>query len=167
MEYAALNPEKSDIHLLQELAEAAARSQQFPFWFITIIQSDFSNYASRLGKRHQREWAKVQQRFFDVPCLLDDADSIQLVASALNSSAKSQVINNIFINKVATSCTSLAPKGFEASFEDWCRASYPIHPTSLVIMPALFRRFGQSERSLFSYLSTNEVFSLTEWLKEK
>jgi hypothetical protein len=36
----------------------------------------------------------------------------------------------------------------------------------LVLMPALFRRFGQNERSLFSFLSTNEVFSLSEWLRD-
>ena len=166
LEYAALNPEESDIHLLQELAEAASRSHQHPFWFITILQQDFSYYASRLGKRHQREWSKVQQRFFDVPCLLDDTDAVQLVASALNSSAKPLVASNEFIRRVIASCASLAPKGSEVDFETWCQASYPIHPTSLVLMPALFRRFGQNERSLFSFLSTNEVFSLSEWLRD-
>lgn len=163
LEHAALKPEDSDLHLLQEMAEAASRSHEHPFWFITILQQDFSYYASRLGKRHQREWSKVQQRFFDVPCSLDDTDSFQLMAAALNSSANPPTGHNSNIRRVAKACTKLAPKGSETDFVTWCTSSYPIHPTSLVLIPSLFRRYGQNERSLFSFLSANEAFSLNEW----
>ena len=163
LEHAALQPEDSDLHLLQEMAEAASRSHEHPFWFITILQQDFSYYASRLGKRHQREWSKVQQRFFDVPCTLDDTDAFQLMAAALNSSANPLTGRNSHIRRVAKACAKLAPKGSGTDFITWCTSSYPIHPTSLVVIPGLFRRYGQNERSLFSFLSANEAFSLHEW----
>jgi hypothetical protein len=167
LEHAALQPEDSDLDLLQEMAEAASRSHEHPLWFITILHQDFSHYASRLGRRHQREWFKVQQRFFDVPYVLDDTDALQLVAAVLNSSVNKKVSQNSCIRKVAEACTKLAPKGAEGDFETWCMSSYPIHPTSLVLLPALFKRFGQNERSLFSFLSADEPFSLREWVRSQ
>jgi hypothetical protein len=166
LEYAALHPDGSDIYLLQEMAEAASRSKEHPLWFITILHQEFSNYAFRLGKKHQQEWAKVQQRFFEIPCILDDIDSFQLISSAVNCDPKI-VSNNKYIQAQIKLCAKLAPKGHEISFEKWALSSYPLHPTTLVLLPALFRRFGQGERSLFSFISANEIYSLRDWINGK
>lgn len=165
LEHAALRPEESDLHILQEMAEAASRSYEYPMWFITILHQEFSQYASRLGRRHQREWSKVQQRFFDVPCMLDDTDALQLVAAALNNSEKAIVHENIHVQETDRACAMLAPKGSEVDFEKLCVSSYPLHPTTLLMLPALFKRFGQNERSLFSFLSADEPFSLSDWVQ--
>src|SRR5207249_1467355 len=37
---------------------------------------------------------------------------------------------------------------------------YPIHPTVLPVLIRTFRRFGQNERSLFSFLLSNEPYGL-------
>src|SRR2546425_536667 len=37
---------------------------------------------------------------------------------------------------------------------------YPLHPTVLPVLIRVFRRFGQNERSLFSFLLSNEPFGL-------
>jgi hypothetical protein len=167
LEQAALKPEESDLHLLQEMAEAASRSNDYPIWFITILHQEFSQYASRLGRRYQREWAKVQQRFFDVPCTLDDTDALQLVAAALDSTGKESISGNTQIRASARACKSLAPKGSETDFEKLYVSSYPLHPTTLLMLPALFKRFGQNERSLFSFLSAYEPYSLSDWIQRK
>ncbi|MBI2842134.1 MAG: hypothetical protein HYX78_01910 [Armatimonadetes bacterium] len=166
LEYAALRSEDSDVQILQEMAEAASRSHDYPLWFVTILHQQFSQYASRLGRRHQREWERVQQRFFDVPCVLDGLDAFQLVARALNSTDSEAVCANQAIRQSAQACAGLAPRGSESDFEDLCVSCYPLHPTSLVLLPGLFRKYGQSERSLFSFLSANEPFSLTDWVRD-
>lgn len=165
LEHAALRPEESDLHILQEMAEAASRSYEYPMWFITILHQEFSQHASRLGRRHQREWSKVQQRFFDVPCMLDDTDALQLVATALSSSTKAMVRENIHVQETTKVCAKLAFRGSEVDFEELGISSYPLHPTTLVMLPALFKRFGQNERSLFSFLSADELFSLSDWVQ--
>ncbi|GAI65305.1 unnamed protein product [marine sediment metagenome] len=129
LEHAALQPEESDLHILQEMAEAASRSYEYPIWFITILHQEFSQYASRLGRRHQREWSKIQQRFFDVPCTLDDTDALQLVATALNSSTKATVYENAHIQEAVRACAKFAPKGSEVEFQKVCVSSYPSHPS--------------------------------------
>ena len=165
LEYAASHPADSDLHLLQEMAEAASRSREFPLWFVTILHQQFSQYAVRLGRRHQREWTKVQQRFFDVPCVLDDLDALQLVAAALNASDRVEIRGNRHIRETATASSQFAPRGRQTGFEELCTSSYPLHPTTLICLPSLFRRFGQNERSLFSFLAANEQFSLFEWVQ--
>lgn len=43
-------------------------------------------------------------------------------------------------------------------------ALYPFHPTALVAAMTLFRRFGQNERSMFSFLLSSEPFALQDFM---
>ena len=45
------------------------------------------------------------------------------------------------------------------------RQTYPLHPLTALVLPSLFRRFGQNERSLFSFLSSEEPFGFQEFLR--
>src|SRR5207302_3490451 len=65
LEYGASNPERSDVFILQELAEAATRSPR-PFLFVTILHQALDRYADHLSPGRRAEWAKVQGRFEDV-----------------------------------------------------------------------------------------------------
>jgi len=65
LEYGASNPEQGDVFVLQELAEAAARSKR-PFLFVTILHQALDRYADHLSPGRRAEWAKVQGRFEDV-----------------------------------------------------------------------------------------------------
>jgi hypothetical protein len=167
LEYAALHPERSDIHVLQQLAEAACRSRDFPLILVTVLHQSIEHYSLRLGRRYQQEWSKVQQRFHEVPCALDSADSLRLVAQALNSSANPLVAGNHFIRSVAEQAVHWAPAGLEGEFPALCLDSYPLHPTVVAVLPALMKRLGQNERSLFSFLSADEPFSLPFFLRER
>ena len=167
LEHAALQPEDSDVQVLQELAEASSRSHETPMWFVTILHQQFSQYASRLGRSHQREWARVQQRFFDVPCVLDGLDALQLSAAAIGGAEASCIQSNRRVREVARKCAMLAPRGSEEDFETLCVSCYPLHPTVVLLLPSIFRRFGQNERSLFSFLSADEPFSLTNWMQKQ
>ena len=43
------------------------------------------------------------------------------------------------------------------------RRLYPLHPTVIPVLVRIFHRFGQNERSLFSFLLSNEPFGLQEF----
>ncbi|MBW3635427.1 MAG: hypothetical protein KY445_03040 [Armatimonadetes bacterium] len=60
LEHAALHPSEGDIFVLQELAEAAARSGTHqnggaPLWFVAVLHQNAEAYAARLGRAHQAE----------------------------------------------------------------------------------------------------------------
>ncbi|MNV31062.1 hypothetical protein D3C71_1223530 [compost metagenome] len=55
-----------DIYLLQELAEAASRSEG-KLVIVGVLHQAFEQYVGRSHRGVQAEWAKVQGRFVDVP----------------------------------------------------------------------------------------------------
>ena len=83
----------------------------------------------------------------------------------LNSWRKAIIRKNVHVQETARACAKLTPKSSEVDFEKLYVSSYPLHPTTLLILPALFKRFGQNERSLFSFLSADEPFSLSDWVQ--
>ena len=60
----------------------------------------------------------------------------------------------------------LASSGVRESFEEKARNAYPLHPLCLLALPSLFRRMGQSHRSLFSFLAGEEPHALGRFLRE-
>lgn len=166
LEYAALHPEESDLFLLQEIAEAASRSHEAPLWIVTVLHQAFSHYAWRLGKRQQQEWAKVQQRFYEVPLRLDGRDAFQLMAAALSADS-GEVADNRQIRACAARGAEMLMPAHADEFAAWASDSYPLHPTVMFLLPALFRRYGQNERSLFSFLSADEPYSLVDWMRDQ
>nr|GFD11172.1 hypothetical protein [Tanacetum cinerariifolium] len=84
LEYAATHPHSADIFVLQELAEAAARApQESALWVLTILHQNAEAYAHRLGRTQQGEWAKVAQRFRQLPLFPSDVERMDLIGRAL------------------------------------------------------------------------------------
>jgi len=85
LEHAALDD--GDIHIFQELAEAAARSEG-RLIVIGILHQAFDEYAHRISREGRDEWLKIQGRFLDVPVSLAGEEHIELISRAIQSSAK-------------------------------------------------------------------------------
>jgi hypothetical protein len=170
LEYATTHPARSDIQVLQELAEAAVRSTDAPLFVLTILHQAFEDYAHRLSALQRNEWQKVQGRFIDI-AFGDGPDvTLSLVAAAVEQTdldrfrpALDEVLEE---NLEWCRKLKLFPEPLSASeFRDILHRTYPVHPLALLVMPHLFRRFGQNERSLFSFLSGDDPFGFQEFLR--
>lgn len=167
LEFAALNPDRQDIYLLQKLAETASRSGEKTILLIGLLHQGFNAYADQLSQSVQREWEKIAGRFemllFDQPL----EQTAGLIADALN----------IKQNRLPSAVIETTRREMQKTLElGWYGARfnhdhlieiaprlYPLHPTLLPILIRIFRRFGQNERSLFSFLLSNEPFGLQEF----
>ncbi|MDL5048059.1 hypothetical protein QQ054_18750 [Oscillatoria amoena NRMC-F 0135] len=167
LEYAALNPERQDVFFLQQLAEMASRSGRQPLVVICLLHQGFQAYAEQLTQATQREWDKISGRFdeilFHQP--LDQAAS--LVASALNPDLAKikKAAPSLLQNAEATmdEAIRLGWYGTSASRETLRRLPSrlaPLDPMVLPVMTRVFQKFGQNERSLFSFLFSYEPFGL-------
>ena len=58
LEFAAMYPERQDIYLLQQLAEAASRSGDTPFFVLGLLHQGFSAYADHLDGAIQARMGK-------------------------------------------------------------------------------------------------------------
>jgi hypothetical protein len=164
LEFAALHPERQDVYFLQQLAEASSRSSKEPLFVLGLLHQGFSAYADQLSQSGQKEWEKIAGRFeevvFDQP--LDQV--VHLVSGALSvrqdhsprgteTRAKAAMREALDLGWYGTAPSITA-------LQHSAGGVYPLHPTVIPVVVRLFTRFGQNERSLFSFLLSNEPFGL-------
>lgn len=163
LEYAAMHPERQDIYLLQRLAEHATRSGSMPFVVVGILHQGFTAYADRLSQSIQREWEKVAGRYEEILFSQPLTYIAGLVSQAMNVNQK-RLPKSVIGHAKADMEAILASGwyGAERSHDLNRRAPelYPLHPSVLPVMVSFFSRFGQNERSLFSFILSDEPFAL-------
>lgn len=171
LEFSALHPERQDIFFLQQLAELASRSGDEPIFAIGLLHQGFNAYANQLSQVAQKEWEKVAGRFeeilFDQP--LDQ--TAHLIANALNVSTRKTPkglpdrFKEDMVRTIGGGFYGAAPP--VESLSKISHKLYPLHPTVIPVLVKFFSRFGQNERSLFSFLLSNEPFGLGEFANQK
>lgn len=163
LEFAAHSPHRHDVFLLQQLAEAATHSGNKPLLVVCLLHQGFNAYAEVLDQAAQREWEKVAGRFEEILFNQPTEQIAQLIATALNVR-----VNGIPAEYAATLRRSMKEAmalGWFCSVHtsllvDTAIRLFPLHPTVLPVLIRVFRRFGQNERSLFSFLLSGEPFGL-------
>jgi hypothetical protein len=168
LEFVALRPTESDIFLLQELAEAT-RNTETPFFLMTILHQAFERYAEKLGRREREEWMKVQGRFEDLAFQEPNEQVLHILQSAFEkdkSALQADAINK-YGQELAQHAFDLGLSGTIKKRDAVTILSdcLPLHPTVALSIGHVFRRFGQNERSLFAFLTSNETFGLQEFLE--
>jgi len=170
LEFAAFHPHRQDVFLLQLLAETASRSGPEPLFVIGLLHQGFNAYADQLNQSAQREWEKVAGRLeeivFDQP-----VDQLgHLIASALNVRAnlipKAQSVSLRHAMRQAIDL-GWFPAAQRGSLMELAPRLYPLHPTVLPVLIRVFRRFGQNQRSLFSFLFSNEPYGLRAFSEQR
>jgi hypothetical protein len=167
LEHAANCGGSEDIYLLQKLSEVASRSKKAPIFLICLLHQGFNAYADQLHPAAQREWAKVAGRLDEITfaqpieevfALTKAALSVQVEAlpSSLRGAARD----------VMTHAAKLRWFGASANAERLVEHADGIFPIDAFVFPVLgrlFQRFGQNERSLFSFIYSYEPFGLREY----
>ena len=160
LEYAALHPDREDVYILQRLAEAAGRSGDCPLVVLGLLHQGFHAYAERLPSTTRLEWEKVAGRYDEITFDQPLAHMAALVASALN------VDRALISEDIATAAEGVRTAMLGTGWYGISRSAlaplelYPLHPTVLPVLVRFFARFGQHERSLFSFLLSSEPFGL-------
>ncbi len=164
LEYAALHPDHQDVYLLQSLAEIASRSKDSPLFIVGLLHQGFNAYADQLSHGARREWEKVAGRFEELLFNQPLEQSTMLIAEALN--IKPNVLPQKLHKQIEKEMSSTLELGWYGSISlkkeliSNSTGIYPLHPTVIPVLIKLFSRFGQNERSLFSFILSNEPFSL-------
>ena len=167
LEFAALHPERQDVYFLQQVGEAAARSGDCPLLVLGLLHQGFAAYAGKLSDSGRREWEKVAGRYdelrFDQPL----TQVAKLLSGALghrNSPAirgwKGRAREDM---AAAIDLGMFGPAPGKTELKRLAPELYPLHPTVLPVLARFFRRFGQNERSLFSFILSGEPHALQDF----
>jgi len=167
LEFAALHPERQDVYFLQQLADMSCRSSHSRVLLIGLLHQGFSAYAHSLSQIDQREWDKVAARFEEIIFKQPPEQIVNLVGAALNVRPVDWPRGWISHAKEAMEFFVKAGWfGVGAAAHTLCQDApsiYPLHPSVLPILVRFFSKFGQNERSLFSFLLSNEPGGLLEF----
>jgi len=153
----------ADPYLLQQLAEAGQGSG-LPIFVVTLQHLSFEDCLAGADDGQRREWVKVQGRFEDVPFVDSPDQTRSLIGtvfsindsspdSSSSSSSRSSLKNRINC-WAQTHARKLRALGIaELSDSAVIASCYPLHPLAALVLPELCSRYGQHERTLFSFLA--------------
>lgn len=159
LEHEAL--EGGDVHLLQDLAERASRSDG-RLVVIGILHQSFEQYAARAARDARQEWAKVQGRYQDIAFLSGADETVALLGRAIASEPPEAAYANA--TAVAEAVAKRRPTE-TATLAGALAATWPLNPvTALLLGPVSRARFAQNERSVFGFLSSAEPSGFQQFL---
>lgn len=168
LEFAAQNPEADDIFLLQRLAEEAARSGALPLVVVVMLHQGVAAYASRLDTTARREWDKVAGRFEEIVYVQPLEQLVALVSATLNvrqDALPRAVADEARKSMVAAVRAGVYGSAAASSLGQFGPKIFPFHPTVLPVLVRAIRKFGQNERSLFSFISAFEPMGLQQHIQ--
>jgi hypothetical protein len=159
LEFAAKNNPEKELYFLQQLAEFV-NSKKHEVIFITVLHKNFNAYSLELTQSQIDEWNKVKGRFvelnFNEPVeqlLFLAAEKIAEYGFVTNEKDDLEKVHSII------SESKLYPLKEFDSF-DFSNRIYPLDLLSASILTLALQEYGQNERSLFSFIETEEEFGL-------
>lgn len=160
LEHAAkYNPEE-ELYFFQKFTEfvnAPTRN----IILLTTLHQNFSAYARKLNQTQKNEWKKVKGRFQEVVFAEPVEQLLFLAGEHISTERKWNVEDKTFrnIHRLAVDCKFII-NAFD--FENAVRL-YPLDAFAAYAITKAIQRYGQNERSLFSFLNTKGTHSVMEY----
>jgi hypothetical protein len=163
LEYAAQYQSTDDLYLLQQIAELKPVNGN-QVYFLGLLHQSFAGYSERLAAIEQSEWSKIQGRFEDIPFLESPSQMTRLIGQAIDHNNADSISKE---TKRRANSWHLALKDVLQATElteKLLASVYPLHPVSALVLPILCVRYAQNDRSLFTFLTSDEPHSFHEFL---
>jgi hypothetical protein len=169
LEHAAHSGSGGDLFLLQQLAELPAAPGEAPVLVLGLLHQAFSEYGNLLAAAERAEWEKIQGRFEDIPFAESAEQMLRLIGDAIEAAPPPTVARAIKRRSADWSVrftrTLSHPYVGEIMLSERIATVYPLHPLTALILPSLCTRFGQNDRSLFTFLAGTTAHALTGFLE--
>lgn len=164
LEFSAKNNPEEELYFLQQLAELVNDSSR-NIVLITTLHQDFAAYSYRLSEGQRNEWTKVKGRFKEIT-FNEPAEQLLLLASErlkeVNFPVKKETLNKVL---TAIETANAFPLKDYFSIE----IAEKLAPIEILAGSALtiaLQRYGQNERSFFSFIESHDYNGLHYYLRE-
>lgn len=157
LEYAAKNVPDKELYFIQQLAEYANNPSKNIIFLITLHQG-FDAYSLDLTKVQRQEWDKVRGRLKELAFNEPVEQLLLLAAKRIN--AKPNIDNCFKALFSAIAEANAFPLRDYFSIEVAAQL-YPFDILSAATLTLALQKYGQNERSLFSFIDGDEYLSLS------
>lgn len=161
LEYASINGAEQEIYFLQQIAELI-NNPDCEAAFITTLHQDFSAYAVNLTNIQRNEWNKVKGRFRELTFNEPVEQLLLLASKRINATIPDHLESDIpnLLDIIANAKAFPLKDYFD---EDIAKKIYPLDLLSASILVLALQQYGQNERSLFTFLDTNNFNGLDDF----
>jgi hypothetical protein len=171
LEHAARSRGSSDLYLLQQLAEMPSGPADPPVLVVGLLHQAFSEYGQGLAATERAEWEKVQGRFGDIPFAESGEQMLRLISAALESKPPPTIASAVTVHAhqwyERFNDGMGEPYFTDVMTPDRIANVYPLHPVAAVALPTLCGRYGQNDRSLFTFLASTGQHGLSAFLEQR
>ncbi|SDL78613.1 hypothetical protein [Siphonobacter aquaeclarae] len=163
LEYAADNHPEQELYFVQQLTEFI-NNQDYNFCLLTTVHQNFDAYAYSLTSTQRNEWSKVKGRFREITFNEPVEQLLLLMAQHLNRPAQKKVDITESLS-IAQRSNSLRLDHRMA--QDVAEKLYPLDVLSASVLTIALQRYGQNERSVFSFLQATDDTGLGHFEQNK
>ena len=159
LEYAAQNNPYQEIYFIQQLSELICNNN-YDALLITTLHQDWDSYAVELTKTQRDDWNKIKGRMLEIPF------NEQIEVLLLLAAEKIKVNNYKYIEKsdfhsLLKACLEL--KAFALSKTNEKQIANKLIPLDLLsasVLTLALQKYGQNERSLFTFIESEDKNSI-------
>lgn len=162
LEYAAKESPEDELYFIQELAEYINDPSR-DLMLVTTVHQDLSAYAVSLGKTQRQEWEKVKGRLKELTFNEPVEQLLMLAAQQLTALPHPTVANPATNAKLFEAIEKAQAFPLRDYFTlEMQQQLWPLDLLSAAVLVQALQRYGQNERSLFSFLRSNDYLGLEQ-----
>lgn len=156
------NPEK-ELYFIQQLTEYINDLNK-EIILITTLHQDFNSYSFKLEKNQKQEWDKVKGRLKEITFNEPVEQLLYLASERLDSLPSKQKDKHFFELYKAIKEADVFP--LKSYFDiNTAKKLLPFDILSASILTLSLQKYGQNERSLFSFIESNDVCGIKDYDK--
>lgn len=155
LEYASQHEPEKELYFIQQLAEFTNNSDN-NIVLLTTVHQNFDAYAINLESTQRQEWTKVKGRFKEIT-FNEPVEQLLFLASEHIDERQSTIKKEKTVNELVELLTlSKAFKTNEDYVKEIAKKLYPLDAISAYVLTLSLQKYGQNERSLFSFLESTD-----------
>ncbi|GAO29923.1 hypothetical protein [Geofilum rubicundum] len=166
LEYASKHNPENELYFIQQLAEFC-NNPKHNVVLITTVHQSIESYAYSLSITQKQEWTKVKGRFREIT-FNEPVEQLLFLASEYVAEHFDSKRSNTAIKKCLKLTTEAKAFNFNKEFLNEIASNlYPLDMLSANILTLSLQRYGQNERSLFSFLESTDHTGLMRYDRQE
>ncbi|MCK9436276.1 MAG: hypothetical protein M0Q12_03590 [Synergistaceae bacterium] len=161
LEHAANHIPEKELYFLQQLAEFINHPKRDNVLLVTTLHQNFGAYSKKLNEQQRNEWEKVKGRLKEI-AFSEPVEQLLHLAAAQIDSSNNKIISRENFDMLFHLAKSTNFIKSDLSI-DIAKKLYPLDIFSAVVLTYSIQRYGQNERSLFSFLYSKDNNSLSQF----
>jgi hypothetical protein len=158
--------------ILQSFAETCNYSHDVQLHLLLFTHKELQGYASSLPQSYQQEWSRIEGRFQRHDLSTDPMIAYRLIASAIQYT--DPAIVSRYLDEDTVSWYVDWVKNYrlfgtvsEEEIRHLIANTWPLHPLSVFALAHLSNRIAQNERTMFTFLTSDESNALRGLVDKK